>query len=94
MKNNITSCVFCTYFSSRSGVTSLADSSHGGGGPDSGVFTNGGLSQSDIDMLNRLKEAFNKQASQLHSYESELAQRLTDIQSVSFIILGYACPYL
>ncbi|XP_022667229.1 RILP-like protein homolog isoform X3 [Varroa jacobsoni] len=67
---------------SRSGVTSLADSSHGGGGPDSGVFTNGGLSQSDIDMLNRLKEAFNKQASQLHSYESELAQRLTDIQSL------------
>lgn len=53
------------------------------------MFTNGGLSQSDIDMLNRLKEAFDKQASQLHSYENELAQRLTDIQSVSVIVLQY-----
>lgn len=69
----------------RSASSAAGDGSQSGTGPDSGVFTsvNQGLSQSDIEMLNRLKEAFDKQASQLHSYENELAQRLSDIQSVS-----------
>lgn len=59
------------------------DTADGGPGAcDSGVFTNG-LSQSDIEMLNRLKEAFDRQASQLHTQEKELSQRLQDIESVS-----------
>ena len=59
------------------------ESNDGGAGAcDSGIFTNG-LSQSDIEMLNRLKEAFDRQASQLHTQEKELSGRLKDIQSVS-----------
>ncbi|XP_003746766.1 RILP-like protein homolog [Galendromus occidentalis] len=58
------------------------ESTDGGPGAcDSGIFTNG-LSQSDIEMLNRLKEAFDRQASQLHTQEKELAQRLQDIESL------------
>ena len=63
------------------------ESTDGGAGAcDSGVFTNG-LSQSDIEVLNRLKEAFDRQTSQVHNQEKELADRLKDIESVSSLVL-------